>query len=107
MDGFAVRSADVTSTPARLRVIGEAAAGASFDREVKSGQAVKIFTGAPVPRGADAVQMIEVTAQSGDEVVIHKPVAPGQFVTPRASEVEAGKGVAQPGPQGGPTQRPE
>src|SRR5262245_30631790 len=48
MDGFAVKSADVAATPARLRVIGEVAAGASFDREVRSGQAVKIFTGAPI-----------------------------------------------------------
>src|SRR5262245_19690859 len=104
MDGFAVRSADVASVPARLRVIGEVAAGASFDGEVKPGQAVKIFTGAPIPRGADAVQMIEVTNQSGDDVVINKPVAPGQFITPRASEVEAGKVVAEPGRRIGPAE---
>src|SRR5262249_6194050 len=47
MDGFAVRSADVSIAPAKLHVIGEVAAGASFDREVGPGQAVKIFTGAP------------------------------------------------------------
>src|SRR5215470_9469356 len=79
MDGFAVRSADVASVPATLRVIGEVAAGASFEGEIKSGQAVKIFTGAPLPRGADSVQMIEITAQSGDHVVINGPVVPGQF----------------------------
>jgi molybdenum cofactor synthesis domain-containing protein len=97
MDGFAVRSEDVARTPARLQVIGEVAAGSSFDSEVRPGQAVKIFTGAPLPRGADSVQMIEVTVVSGDHVLINEPVSAGQFVTPRASEVHAGSVVAQSG----------
>src|SRR6266404_8478723 len=49
MDGYALRAADVIAVPATLRVIGEVAAGAKFDRELKPGEAVKIFTGAPVP----------------------------------------------------------
>src|SRR5260370_357998 len=57
-----------------------------------------------MPRGADAVQMVEVTAQSGREVVINEPVAPGQFVTPRASEVQAGKVVAEQGRDIGPAE---
>jgi molybdenum cofactor synthesis domain-containing protein len=104
MDGFAVRSADVAAAPVTLRVIGEVAAGASFDREVGTGQAVKIFTGAPMPHGADAVQMIEVTTESGDQVLIKEPVTPGQFVTPRASEVEAGKLIAEQGAEIGPAE---
>jgi molybdenum cofactor synthesis domain-containing protein len=104
MDGFAVRSADVAAAPVTLRVIGEVAAGASFDGDVGTGQAVKIFTGAPMPHGADAVQMIEVTTQSGDAVLIKEPVAPGQFVTPRASEVEAGKLIAEQGREIGPAE---
>jgi molybdenum cofactor synthesis domain-containing protein len=104
MDGFAVRSADVAAAPVTLRVIGEVAAGASFDRDVGPGQAVKIFTGAPMPHGADAVQMIEVTTQSGDEVLIKEPVTSGQFVTPRASEVEAGSLITEQGRQIGPAE---
>ena len=55
MDGYAVRAADVASAPARLKVIGEIAAGASYDGELRAGEAIKIFTGAPVPRGADEI----------------------------------------------------
>jgi molybdenum cofactor synthesis domain-containing protein len=104
MDGFAVRSADVAAAPVTLRVIGEVAAGASFDGEVGTGQAVKIFTGAPMPHGADAVQMVEVTAQCGDQVLIKEPVTSGQFVTPRASEVESGKLIAEQGREIGPAE---
>jgi len=104
MDGFAVRSADVAAAPITLQVVGEVAAGASFEGDVGAGQAVKIFTGAPMPHGADAVQMIEVTAQSGEQVVIKEPVTPGQFVTPRASEVESGKLIAEQGHEIGPAE---
>src|SRR5437867_11301938 len=55
-DGFAVRASD---TPGSLRVIGEVRAGEVFDGEVNAGEAVEIMTGAPVPRGADAVVMVE------------------------------------------------
>ena len=87
MDGYALRAADAAAAPARLKVIGELAAGATFDGEVRAGEAIKIFTGAPVPRGADAVQKVEVTEPDGEFVVIREAVKPGQFITPRASEV--------------------
>src|SRR5713226_9920038 len=60
MDGYAVRAADVAG-PARLRIVGESAAGAGWHREMKTGEAVRIMTGAPVPKGADAVQQVELT----------------------------------------------
>lgn len=97
MDGYAVRSADVAAEPARLRVIGEVPAGARFDGKVRSGEAVKIFTGAPIPDGADAVQKVEVTRAEGNAVEIMEPVAPGQFITPHASEIAAGETVAKSG----------
>lgn len=97
MDGYAVRSADVAAAPARLRVIGEVPAGAKFDGKIHSGEAVKIFTGAPIPDGADAVQKVEVTRPEGNSVEIMEPVAPGQFITPHASEIAAGKMVAKSG----------
>jgi len=97
MDGYAVRSFDVAVAPARLRVIGEVPAGARFDGEIHSGEAVKIFTGAPIPDGADAVQKVEVTQADGDTVEITEPVSQGQFITPRASEIAAGEIVARAG----------
>jgi molybdopterin molybdotransferase len=69
MDGYAVRSADVAVTPVSLRIIGEAPAGRGFAGTVSSGQAVRIFTGAPVPEGADAVLIQENARALGDGMV--------------------------------------
>src|SRR5512132_2791847 len=54
MDGYAVRAADAADTSARLKVIGEVAAGRPFERKVGKGEAVRIFTGGVIPEGADA-----------------------------------------------------
>lgn len=97
MDGYAVRSADVTAAPANLRVIGEVPAGARFDGKIHSGEAVKIFTGAPIPEGADAVQKVEVTRAEGDTVEILEAAAAGQFITRYASEIAAGEIAAKIG----------
>lgn len=104
MDGYAVRSADVATAPVQLRVLGEIAAGAVFDGIVGPGEAVKIFTGAPLPAGADAVQKVEVTESDGQSVTIHEAVKPGQFITPKASEVAAGEVIAEPGRAIGPAE---
>ncbi len=61
MDGYALRGADVQTAPVTLTIIGEAAAGHPFAGKVGRGEAVRIFTGAPVPDGADTVQMQENT----------------------------------------------
>src|SRR5918997_3679354 len=66
MDGYAVRSADVRGAPARLRVVGEAAAGRGWRGSLGAGEAVGIMTGAPLPLGADSVQQVEVTRESED-----------------------------------------
>ncbi|RUV83275.1 molybdopterin molybdenumtransferase MoeA, partial [Mesorhizobium sp. M1A.F.Ca.IN.022.07.1.1] len=59
MDGYAVRAADVASAPARLSVIGMAPAGRGFTGSVGKGEAVRIFTGAPLPEGADTIVIQE------------------------------------------------
>lgn len=99
MDGYAVRSADLANLPARLRVVGEAAAGQGWHQEMQAGEAVRIMTGAPVPVGADSVQQVEVTCESddGNEVLIEKATTPGQFIIPRASEVKASQLVLSAG----------
>ena len=80
MDGYALRAADTASTPARLRVIGESAAGRAFDGAVGANQALRIFTGAPMPEGADAVLIQENATRDGDILVVRGSEAPGHNV---------------------------
>jgi molybdopterin molybdotransferase len=87
MDGYAVRAADL---PARLAVIGESAAGRGFAGTVAAGQAVRIFTGAAVPAGADAVVMQEDAAREGDHVVIAGAARPAQFIRRRGLDFTEG-----------------
>src|SRR4030081_1772765 len=61
MDGYAVRAADASAVAARLKVIGEVAAGRPFEKTVGAGEAVRIFTGGVIPDGADAIVIQEDT----------------------------------------------
>jgi molybdopterin molybdotransferase len=97
MDGYAVRSADLLSVPARLHVVGESAAGRGWHKPLSAGQAVRIMTGAPVPAGADSVQKVEVTTERDGTVEITETTRPGQFIIERASEVKAGEIVLRSG----------
>jgi len=91
-DGYAVRSADLTQTPAMLDVIGEIKAGEKLEKipDIRSGQTVSIMTGAPVPAGADAVVMVEYTTPVGKRVEIGRSVTPGENVVPSGAEARAG-----------------
>jgi len=80
MDGYAVRTADIAAIPARLKVIGEAAAGNPFTGALGAAEAVRIFTGGVVPGGADAVVIQEDTAREGDIVVVKEAVAAGRNI---------------------------
>jgi molybdopterin molybdotransferase len=99
MDGYAVRAADVSNTPARLRIVGESAAGSGWHHEMKAGEAVRIMTGAPVPAGADAVQQVELTREpdGGGFVEILESVEAGRSIVRRASEIKAGETVLRAG----------
>jgi molybdenum cofactor synthesis domain-containing protein len=99
MDGYAVRSADLREAPARLRVVGEAAAGSGWRGTLQAGEAVRIMTGAPLPAGADSVQQVEVTREDegGGLVLIERATEPGQFYVPRASEIRKGERVLEAG----------
>lgn len=99
MDGYAVRAADVANTPARLRIAGESAAGAGWHHEMNPGEAVRIMTGAPVPKGADAVQQVELTGEVNGEVEILESVSRGRSIVRQASEIKAGETVLRPGEQ--------
>jgi molybdopterin molybdotransferase len=90
MDGYAVRSADVASAPARLRLIGEVAAGHPFDKPVGPGEAARIFTGGVLPPGADTVVVQEITAREGEVVVVQKTSTPGRHIRPQGLDFKAG-----------------
>ena len=99
MDGYAVHAADVASAPARLRIVGESAAGAGWHHEIKSGEAVRIMTGAPVPAGADAVQQVELTRElnGSSEVEILERVDAGRSIVKQAAEIKRGETVLRAG----------
>lgn len=93
-DGFAVRAADL---PGELAVIGEVRAGEVFALEAQPGQAVEIMTGAPMPRGADAVVMVEHVTVTGNRVATQRSLARGENVSPAASQALAGEILLAPG----------
>jgi molybdopterin molybdotransferase len=97
MDGYAVRAADIATIPARLRLIGEVAAGHPFDRPVGAGEAARIFTGGVLPPGADTVVIQEITAREGDTVVVQKPSAKGRHIRPEGLDFKAGAALLAAG----------
>jgi molybdopterin molybdotransferase len=80
MDGYAVRAVDVASVPTRLKIVGSVPAGQSYDRALAAGEAVRIFTGAPLPPGADAIVIQEDTDRDGDWVAIKEASPKGKHV---------------------------
>ena len=80
MDGYAVRAADVSTVPVRLKVVGMAPAGGAHEENLHEGEAVRIFTGAPLPRGADTIVIQEDTSRDGDIVIVNEAAKPGQHV---------------------------
>ena len=80
MDGYAVRAADVAQVPTTLRIVAEIPAGAGFGGSLGAGEAARIFTGAPLPDGADAIVIQEDTERDGDRVVSRKARLVGRYV---------------------------
>jgi molybdopterin molybdotransferase len=104
VDGYAVRASDTGAgaVPVKLRVVGVVPAGSHPEFRVEAGEAASIMTGAPVPEGADAVQMVEQSREETERegaltVTILEAVEHGQNVTPRGSEVRAGATVLKAG----------
>jgi molybdopterin molybdotransferase len=90
-DGYAVRSADLATLPANLKVIGEIKAGTpELPATLNHGQAFSIMTGAPLPQSADAVVMVEYTSQQGDSVEITRTVTPGENIVAQGAEAKGG-----------------
>ncbi len=108
VDGFAVRSADTfgasESSPALFTIIGEVVMGKNGMMELQPGQAVVIPTGGMLPKGADAVVMLEYTEEhSGNMLMVLKMVAPGENLVTRGDDIQSGTRIVGQGQKIGPS----
>jgi molybdopterin molybdotransferase len=90
MDGYAMRSADTASAPATLSVVGESAAGRAFEGAAGPGEAVRIFTGAPMPDGADTIVIQEDVSREGERIRLSAPVPAGDNLRPAGMDFQTG-----------------
>lgn len=98
MDGYALRACDAADIGAELTVIGQAAAGHAFDGSIGPGETVRIFTGAPLPEGADSILIQEDSERLADNRIRTKfKVAPGRHVRPRGQDFSQGETVLNAG----------
>jgi molybdopterin molybdotransferase len=106
MDGFAVRAADLTTTPAALQVVETITAGQTPQVQISAGAAAQIMTGAPMPEGADAVVPIErCDFTTGDEkVIVRESVESGAYVVRQGASMARGETVLAAGTRLGPPQ---
>lgn len=100
MDGYAVKSSDIKK-PGLLKVIGEIKAGDIFSKKLRTGEAVRIMTGAPLPKDTDAVVMIENTKEQGPrdarQVKILKPVKKGENIRKAGEDIKKGEMILKTG----------
>lgn len=90
MDGYAVRDADLARFPARLAVVAQSLPGATPDFTIGPGRCARIFTGAPVPPGADRVVIQEVVRREGDAAIIDAPPGNARHIRARGSDFAQG-----------------
>jgi molybdopterin molybdotransferase len=91
MDGYAVRAADLASGEATLRLVGAAPAGGGFEGALRPGETVRIFTGGPLPEGADAVAIQENATPEGERVRLAGALEPGTHVRPAGLDFRKGE----------------
>lgn len=97
VDGYAVSALDVKSAPARLKCLGLIQAGESFGRRLARGECVKIMTGAPMPKGADSVVMVEDSRQQGECVELFTPAEKWENVCLRGEDLKKGQKILKKG----------
>ncbi len=101
VDGYAVAAADTVGAseaiPAMLQCLGRVSMGSTDPGSISPGSCRYVPTGGALPAGADAVVMIENTEQIGDDLLVHRPVAPGENVIRRGEDFEAGEVVLERG----------
>ena len=104
MDGYAVRAQDIAHVPSKLKIIGESAAGRRFQGALKTGEAVRIFTGAPVPDGADTILIQENTKADGEHVTALESETQGRYVRRAGLDFSAGDVLLKKGQRLGPAE---
>ena len=101
MDGYAVRAADVTSFPCKLTRIAESAAGHPWTGKIGAGQAVRVFTGAAIPDGADTIVIQEdvdpVVEQDNVEITVRSAEITGRYIRPAGLDISAGQVILPAG----------
>jgi molybdopterin molybdotransferase len=97
MDGYAVRAQDTNGEPVELAIVGRIIAGAMPSRPLRAGESMRIFTGAPLPEGADAVVPQEDVAADDRRVTVRGRITPGAYVRPAGEDVRTGDLVVKPG----------
>jgi molybdopterin molybdotransferase len=97
MDGYAMKAKDTANAPVDLKVVGESAAGRGWHKKLKSGEAIRIMTGAAVPDGADAIQKVELTSESNDIVTIQEPTETGKYIVKKGAEIKRGEKLIDSG----------
>ena len=101
MDGYAVRAADVTSLPCKLTRIAESAAGHPWTGKITDGQAVRVFTGATIPDGADTIVIQEdvdpVAEQDNVEITVRSAEIAGRYIRPAGLDITAGQVILPAG----------
>lgn len=97
MDGYAVRAADVENRPVTLKLTGTAPAGGAFVGTVGPGEAVRVFTGAPIPEGADKVIVQEDTEADGNQVTVVGTGGDDRYIRPRGLDFTEGQMVLPKG----------
>jgi molybdopterin molybdotransferase len=97
MDGYAIRAGDLESGSASLTVVGRSAAGHPAARPLNPGEAIRIFTGALVPKGADRILMQEDCIRDGDDVILRQPKRDGRNIRRKGEDVAAGSIVLHRG----------
>ena len=90
MDGYAVRQADIGKLPATLVIAGQSTAGACYAGRLKKGQAVRIFTGAPVPPGADTIVLQEHTTADNERVTVERADPDTRYIRPAGLDFSRG-----------------
>jgi molybdopterin molybdotransferase len=97
MDGYAMKAKDTANAPVDLKVVGESAAGRGWHKKLKTGEAIRIMTGAAVPDGADAIQKVELTSESNDVVTIQEPTETGKYIVKKGAEIKRGEKLIDSG----------
>ncbi len=97
MDGYATLFDDVTSPPVKLEIVAEIPAGASYEAELRPGQAARIFTGAPVPTRADSIVIQEDTEREGATVTVKEAPEKGRYIRPAGLDFSEGEILIEAG----------